>query len=108
MDNSASSDQAREVVLELLRIGLLAIRCRTALSIRYWSRKKELEEWGELCHSLPAVLMGGCKTEALRYFLEWNVASFVQRYPSRDGTDFKQACALFEELAAEVGPVEPA
>lgn len=107
MDKSVSSDQARDIVLELLRMGLLTIRWRAVGSKRYWSRKKELAAWAELCHSLPPVLIGGCRADALRCFLKWNVASFVQRYPSRDSTDFRQACALFEELAAAVGPVEP-
>lgn len=107
MGKSASSDQARDIVLELLRVGLLSIRCRAVEPKRYRGQEKELAEWAELCRSLPPMVIGGCQAGTLRFFLKWNVASFVQRYPSCDGTDYQQACGLLEELAAVVGPVEP-
>jgi hypothetical protein len=97
-----NSDKARTTVIELLRIGLITIRNLAAMPRRNQRQETMLSEWAELCHTIPPMLLGGCKGEALRYFVEVGGAMFMEKYPDKSAASFEQARNLLSELSALV------
>lgn len=99
-----SNEQTQIIVTELLRIGLIAIRNLSNLTQRKRSSEINLMlvEWAELCHSVPALLLGGCKCDSVSGFVEGHGASFIRNYPLKNAADFKQVCGLLHELSALV------
>ncbi|UJB18556.1 MULTISPECIES: hypothetical protein [Lysobacter] len=97
-----NTDKAQSAVIELLRIGLITIRNFAAMPRRSQRQETMLSEWAELCHTIPPMLLGGCKTEALRYFVEVGGAMFIDKYPDQSATNFGQARNLLDELSVLV------
>jgi hypothetical protein len=93
------ADKSHDLMLELLRIGLISIRNFSSLSRRDRLQESMLLEWAELCHTVPSVLMGGCKAEALQYFVHVQGATFAERYPDRAASSFQQAMSVLKELS---------
>jgi hypothetical protein len=97
-----SVDKAQIVVLELLRIGLIAIRNLAAMPRRNQRQDAMLSEWAELRHTIPPMLLDGCDVKGLQYFLEAGGAMFVDKYPDRSATSYEQARNLLDELSVLV------
>ena len=93
------ADRRHDLMLELLRIGLISIRNFSSLSRRDRRQERMLLEWAELCHTVPSVLMGGCKVEALRYFVSVQGATFAEKYPDHEASSFQQAMSVLKELS---------
>ena len=89
--------KSEEILLELLRVGLISIR---NLAFAKASSEKELmlQEWSSLCHSIPPILLGGATDEPVKYFLNAQAPVFIKNYPCLEDADFKQAIGLLEEL----------
>lgn len=100
MAESFDRQLARDALTHLLRHGLIEIRLRASAPRRGRRLQAELEEWAELCHGIPAILLSDCDERALRWFVERHGAEFVRRYPSRDNGAFAAVQALLGELAA--------
>jgi hypothetical protein len=94
-----NEDKNRDISIEILRIGLIAIRNISTINNRNHELQSKLREWAELCHSLPQILLGGCDERAVKYFLEGDALVFVKNYPEKNGADFLQAKALINELS---------
>jgi hypothetical protein len=90
--------KSRDILIEILRIGLIAIRNISNVDRRNRELETKLKEWAELCHSLPPMLLGGCDERAVKYFLQGDALIFEKNYPEKDAADFLQAQALIKEL----------
>ena len=98
----AFENEAHAVILELLRIALIRTRNIVAAGWVFARRKAALAQWTELVHTLPALLIGGCGVDGVRYFLDTGGAMFKRRYPYASDSEFEAACGLLDELAVLV------
>lgn len=101
-----NAEKHAEVLLELLRVGLISIRNLSSLPKKNNKSELMLREWSELCHSVPPILMGRCDMRAIRYFIDGDSQLFLKNYPSKEDADFLQASALIGELSAGIGAAE--
>lgn len=99
--------EARAVIFELLRIALIRARNIVAGGWVFPRRKAALAQWTELVHTLPALLIGGCGVDGVRYFLDTGGAMFKRKYPYASDCDFEAACGLLDELAVLVDRAGP-
>ncbi|WP_395751853.1 hypothetical protein [Prosthecobacter sp.] len=88
------------LLLHLLRIGLIAVRNFSASSNRNDQQQVMLEEWAELCHMVPPLLMSDCDERAVKYFIEVQGRTFLRDYPSKDDVNFIQVAEILDELEA--------
>lgn len=89
-----------EILLHILRIGLIQIRTIAARPKRDKTGAVMLAEWSQLCHTLPSLLLGECRMEGLRYFLASDGASFQKAFPVPTDVSFTQVVGLLQELSA--------
>lgn len=92
------AEKYENILLETLRIGLIAIRNLANTPKRTTVIETMLTQWAELCHSLPAILLGKCDARAVAYFLHGDMAQFCANYPTKEHADFGQIAALKLEL----------
>lgn len=87
-----------KVLLELLRVGLIAIQnlSETPSLRRLFCRR--LQYWSTLCHSIPPILIGNCANAAIAYFLNGDANWFVNNYPKKNDADYIQIKGLLSEL----------
>jgi hypothetical protein len=95
-----------EILLEIMRIGLVSIRNLATLQRRNGDSEKKLKEWAELCHSLPPILVGKCNPSAIKYFIDGDAAFFLANYPSKADSDFAQVADLLLELNTDLSGQE--
>jgi hypothetical protein len=97
-DMNANDSQA--ILLEIIRIGLISIRNLAEQPSRNQLADAKLKHWANLCHSLPAVILGGSSAAAVSYFIEGDLKLFCLNYPARRDADFGQIVELRAELEA--------
>ena len=85
-----NTDNTPTIILEILRVGLISIRNLSELPSRNQLADEKLNHWANLCHSLPAVLLGGCSTSAITYFVTGDLNLFCLNYPSPRDAEFGQ------------------
>ena len=95
-----SADDSETILLEILRVGLIAIRNLSEQPMRNQLTDDKLKHWANLCHSLPAVVLGGSSTSAVTYFVKGDLKLFCSNYPARSDADFGQIVGLRAELDA--------
>ncbi|MBL8896514.1 MAG: hypothetical protein JNM84_02750 [Planctomycetes bacterium] len=94
------ADDAQAILLEILRVGLIPIRNLSEQPARSQLSDEKIRHWATLCHSLPAVLLGGCSTAPVSYFINGDLKSFCSSYPAQRDADFCQIVMLRAELDA--------
>jgi hypothetical protein len=102
-----NTDQYRTIILEILRVGLISIRNLSEHTNQVPQREAKLILWANLCHSLPAVLLGDCDRRAVSYFLKGDAKLFCSEYPACRDADFCQIVALKAELDTLTPDVPP-
>jgi hypothetical protein len=95
-----NTNNTRTIILEILRISLISIRNLSELPSRNQLADEKLKHWANLCHSLPAVLLGDCSTSAITYFVKGDLKLFCLNYPAPRDADFGQILGLRAELSA--------
>ena len=95
---SGNTERYREILLEMLRIGLIAIRNLAENPKPNARDGGKLYQWAELCHTLPAILQGNCSERAVDYFVRDMAAWFCTHYPAKGDSDFIQVAGLKAEL----------
>lgn len=107
--NDMDANSPQTILLEILRVGLIAIRNLSELPSRNRQADEKLRHWANLCHSLPAILLGGSDNRAVSYFAAGDMKLFYSRYPSPHDADFGQILALRDALIVTEAdtPVSP-
>ena len=93
-----NTQKCQEILLELLRVGLIAIRNLADIKSRDVRMNSRLIEWTTLCHSVPSILLGRCDPRSVKYFIDGDASAYLRIYPSKQDTDFVQAVDLLKEL----------
>jgi hypothetical protein len=99
-DKLMNSIDNRTILIEILRVGLISIRNRCEYPERESQNDEKLKQWANLCHSIPAVLLGNCDDRAVQYFIKGDLCLFCSNYSTPNDADFRQILALREELDA--------
>lgn len=102
-----NSNEIQTILLEILRIGLIAIRNLSEYQARSLQDHERLKLWTDLCHTLPSVLLGKCNERAVRHFLQWGINPFCRNYPAPEHSDFRQIVELRTELEALLSNSSP-
>jgi hypothetical protein len=89
-----------DILHEILRIGLISIRNLSEQPSRNQLADEKLKHWANLCHSLPAVLLGGSNSAAVSYFAKGDLKLFCANCPAPRDADFGQIVGLRAELEA--------
>jgi hypothetical protein len=95
-----SADDSQTILIEILRVGLISIRNLSEQPSRNQLADEKLKHWANLCHSLPAVLLGGSSASAVSYFVQGDLKLFCSNYPAPLDADFGQIVGLRAELDA--------
>lgn len=75
-----NKSQIEDEILHMLRVALVALR--NLLEGTRFKKHEDKKILANFCHSLPAVLLSKCNTEAVKYFLEVHSVYFVNNYKS--------------------------
>jgi hypothetical protein len=93
-----SAEDSQIILLEILRVGLISIRNLSEQQSRNQLAGEKLKHWANLCHSLPAILLGGSSASAVSYFVKGDLKLFCSSYPAPRDADFSQIVGLRAEL----------
>lgn len=96
-----SSDEYRrrsEILLEILRIGVVAFRNLAAGRRWLIGRRAMMIEWSELCHTIPILLREDVDDAAYLWFVENHATMFLAKYPRQRDAYFIQVAELLAEL----------
>jgi hypothetical protein len=58
MITDMNADNTQTIILEILRVGLISIRNLAEHPALNQQAGEKLKQWANLCHSLPAMLLG--------------------------------------------------
>lgn len=103
---SMAAGNIAEILLEILRVGLIAIRNLSLISHQRPEYGQMLNLWAELCHTLPPVLLGGVDERAVGHFTQGDLKRFCADYPAKSAADFQQIVSLEEELKAALASTD--
>ena len=94
---SLTQDKAHEILVELLRVGLVRLR-----NLGHGSGVEPNHAcilcWLDLLHSIPPLLHTPVHADALRYLFSVHGSRFLSEYPSPSEVEYSQVKTLLTEL----------
>ena len=86
------------LLLDTLRISMMAIRNLVMSQKRERIFDQMLKEWANFGHSLPTILIGKCDERAVQYFLSGDAFLFERDYPRKTDADYLQVLDIIKDI----------